>query len=115
MTVHAKLVPFAVMCGMAGTLAAQESEAPDLSLLEFLGSWEEGDDVWIIVDGLLDEGYEVEVDETAVDSEDADVNEPDEAAFAEVGNEADAADETTDSGESNDVEGTDKVAAIDAD
>lgn len=113
MTVRAKLIPVAVVCGMAGTLAAQESEAPDVGLLEFLGSWEEGDDVWIVVDGLLDEGYEVEVDESVFDAEDADViDESDDAAIAD---ETDETDETVDSGDSNDVEGTDQVAATDAD
>jgi hypothetical protein len=115
MSVRAKLIPVAVACGVAGSLAAQESEAPELSLLEFLGSWgEDGDDVWFVVDGLLDEGYEVVVDERVLDAPDAEVV-ADDRLVADQANDADEADDTVESGESNEVDGTDEVKAADAD
>lgn len=114
MAARAKLIPVAVACGLAGTLAAQESQAPELSLLEFLGSWEEEDDLWLIVDGLLDDGYEIEVDERVLEAEDADG--ADDADFADEAGDADGAEDTVEAGESDDdVDGTDAVAATDAD
>jgi len=116
MTVRAKLIPVAVACGMAGTLVAQESQAHELSLLEFLGSWEEEDDLWIIVDGLLDDGYEVEVDANVLEDEGTRVADgADDADVAVAANDADGAEVTDESGESNDVDGRDEVAAADAD
>jgi hypothetical protein len=115
MAVRAKLIPIAVACGVAGSLAAQESEAPELSFLEFLGSWgEEGDDVWFVVDGLLDDGYEVELYERVLDAPDAAV-EADDRVVALQANDADEADNTVESGESNEGDGTDEVTAADAD
>jgi len=41
----------AVLCGLlacGGVLMAQEAEAPDLEFLEYLGSWEESDEDWIL-------------------------------------------------------------------
>ena len=36
------------LTGLAGSAAAQD-QAPDLSFLEYLGSWEEGDEEWLIL------------------------------------------------------------------
>jgi hypothetical protein len=36
---------------VAGTAVAQDDE-PDLGFLEYLGSWQEGDDEWLIVADL---------------------------------------------------------------
>jgi hypothetical protein len=47
MSQRAKLIPVVVACSVAGALSAEE--APDLSFLEYLGSWEEGDDEWLVV------------------------------------------------------------------
>ena len=112
MAVRTKLIPVVVACGMAGTLVAQESEAPDLGLLEFLGSWEEGDDEWIIFDGLAGDGYEVAVDESLFEAEV--VEDVDDEDVEDEAEDADEADDTVVSGESNDVDGKDEVAAIDA-
>jgi hypothetical protein len=113
MAARAKLFPVAVACGMAGALAAQESEAPDLSFLEYLGSWDEGDEEWLMFEGLLDDGYEVEVDESVLQTDDAvAAREREDAAVA---NDADEAGDPDESGESNDDQGTDEVAAADAD
>jgi len=49
MSVRAMLVAAAVAAGMAGRLAAQESETPELDFLEYLGSWEAGDEEWLVV------------------------------------------------------------------
>lgn len=41
----------AVLCGLltcGGAAFAQESEAPDLAFLEYLGSWEESDEDWVL-------------------------------------------------------------------
>jgi hypothetical protein len=41
----------AVLCGLltcGGAAIAQESEAPDLAFLEYLGSWEESDEDWVL-------------------------------------------------------------------
>jgi len=113
MAARAKLIPAVVACGMAGALAAQESEAPELSLLEFLGSWgDEGDDVWFIVDGLLDDGYEVEVDDSVLDPESAGV-ETDEEDVAVDAAEV-AVDPQDTEGADDTFNGTDEVAAADA-
>jgi hypothetical protein len=113
MAARSKLFPIVVACGMAGTLVAQESEAPALGLLEFLGSWEEGDDEWLIYDGLDQDAYEIDVVENVFEAEDAGV--ADDAAVADEAGDADGTEDTGDSGESNDVDGTDEVTAADAD
>jgi hypothetical protein len=41
----------AVLCGLltcGGVAIAQETEAPDLAFLEYLGSWEESDEDWVL-------------------------------------------------------------------
>jgi len=41
----------AVLCGLltcAGSVMAQDTEAPDLAFLEYLGSWEESDEDWVL-------------------------------------------------------------------
>ena len=41
----------AVLCGLltcGGAAFAQETEAPDLAFLEYLGSWEESDEDWVL-------------------------------------------------------------------
>jgi hypothetical protein len=82
----AKLMPVAVACGMAGSLPAQESEAPDLSFLEYLGSWEDGDDEWLVVAELAETGS-------------ADESDDDEAGAADDADDADDADEADENDE----------------
>lgn len=113
MAVRAKLLPVAVACGMTGTLAAQESEAPDLGFLEFLGIWEEGDDEWFITDGLAEDGYAIETDE--IDIVLIAAEEVADAAGADEAGDADGTDDTVESGESNDVEGPDEAETGNAD
>ena len=41
----------AVLCGLlacGGAAIAQETEAPDLAFLEYLGSWDESDEDWVL-------------------------------------------------------------------
>ena len=41
----------AVLCGLltcGGAAIAQDTEAPDLAFLEYLGSWEESDEDWVL-------------------------------------------------------------------
>ena len=54
MSRRAKLIPVVVACGVAGAASAQESDAPDLSFLEYLGSWEDGDAEWLVVAEMAD-------------------------------------------------------------
>lgn len=44
----------AAVAGFSGAVVAQDDE-PDLGFLEYLGSWQEGDDEWLIVAGLEEE------------------------------------------------------------
>ena len=40
-----------VLCGLltcGGAAIAQETEMPDLAFLEYLGSWEESDEDWVL-------------------------------------------------------------------
>lgn len=58
-----------VLCGLltcGGVVIAQEEEAPDLAFLEYLGSWEESDEVWVLLS--LDEEQEVESDANVGDT-----------------------------------------------
>lgn len=48
-------------CG--GWVQADEEEAPDLEFLEYLGSWEESDETWLIFTAAMD-------DETETDNKD---------------------------------------------
>lgn len=42
------LMLLTAVAGFAGAVEAQEGD-PDLGFLEYLGSWQEGDDEWLIV------------------------------------------------------------------
>ena len=47
-----QLVTLAIVCGLltsAGVAQADDEEAPDLDFLEYLGSWEETDETWLIL------------------------------------------------------------------
>jgi len=46
---------FLLGAGMAATVGAQDSNTPDLGFLEYLGSWQEGDEEWLVVAGMGDE------------------------------------------------------------
>lgn len=48
------LALLAAVAGLAGVAQAQDEE-PDLSFLEYLGSWQEGDEDWLVVAEMGDE------------------------------------------------------------
>lgn len=59
----------AVLCGLVGCsalAAAADEELPDLEFLEYLGSWEESDEEWLLFDA---EARETAAQETPPQSE----------------------------------------------
>ena len=63
----------AVLLLIAATAAAQDDDAPDLAFLEYLGSWQDSDEDWLVVaEQMLGEPVE--------DIEDAAEADPDEPA-----------------------------------
>lgn len=62
-----RLVLVSVAAAVAGTASAQDDE-PDLSFLEYLGSWQEGDEEWLVV-AEMDEELEEEDEASAKDEE----------------------------------------------
>jgi len=62
----------------AAAAVAQEDEAPDLAFLEYLGSWQESDEEWLVVaeelatpaDDEEEDTPEAETDDTEQDDED---------------------------------------------
>ena len=68
-----RLVLVSVAAAFAGAANAQQQE-PDLSFLEYLGSWQEGDEEWLVVadmdedlgedDGASAKAKDEEADET---------------------------------------------------
>lgn len=65
--VRKRLVLVSVAAAFAGTVNAQDEE-PDLSFLEYLGSWQEGDEEWLVV-AEMDEELEEEDEAPAKDEE----------------------------------------------
>lgn len=51
---HSRLVLVVAAIGLAAKAQAQDDE-PDLSFLEYLGSWQESDEEWLIVAEMEDE------------------------------------------------------------
>ena len=47
-----QLLRLAIACGLLGTggaVVAEDEELPDIEFLEYLGSWEESDEDWLLV------------------------------------------------------------------
>ena len=47
-----RLIRLAVLWGLigaSGLVAAEDAEAPDLEFLEYLGSWEEAEEDWVLL------------------------------------------------------------------
>jgi hypothetical protein len=63
-----RLVLFSVAAFIAGGAGAQDEE-PDLSFLEYLGSWQESDEEWLVVAGMEEEGPEAEDEASGTDEE----------------------------------------------
>lgn len=51
----ARLALLAVLLGFARAAAAQDEGGPDLGFLEYLGSWQESDEDWVVVAETDDE------------------------------------------------------------
>lgn len=64
-----RLMLFVAVAGFAGNGLAQDEE-PDLSFLEYLGSWQESDEEWLIAAEMDDERNDA--DEDAGDDEEND-------------------------------------------
>ena len=79
-----RLVVLAVAAGFTAVAVAQEDDGPDLSFLEYLGSWEDGDEEWVLAAEL-----ESEIDELSES-----LKQDDQARDAEDAGEADEAEKT---------------------
>jgi hypothetical protein len=66
MAAQSRLILLAAAAGLAASAAAQEEGAPDLSFLEYLGSWQESDEEWLLIAAM--EG-ELETDDRVVETE----------------------------------------------
>jgi len=82
---HSRLMLLAAMTGLAAEAQAQEDE-PDLSFLEYLGSWQESDEEWLIV---------AEMEEALVEHDPAE-HDGAEHDGASSGDDAEVLDEATD-------------------
>ena len=69
------------LLGVSGLVIAEDAEAPDLEFLEYLGSWDESDEDWVI---LVVDAVETKESE---ESEQQDVSAPDGEKLAELENE----------------------------
>ena len=69
---RSRFVLLAVVTGLPATVAAQQDE-PDLSFLEYLGSWQEGDEEWLLARALEQQA------ETEHENEDEDETEDNKA------------------------------------
>lgn len=69
------------LTGISGLVIADDAEAPDLEFLEYLGSWEESDEDWVIL--VADAVATKESDVT----EQENVSAPDGEKLAELDNE----------------------------
>ena len=70
-TTSGRIARFAVLWGMigfCGLVIADEAEAPDLEFLEYLGSWEESDEDWVLLAADAETEKESEEKEQEVDT-----------------------------------------------
>ena len=43
-----------LLLGLCGTVLAADDGSPETDFLEYLGSWEESDEVWLVIDQVTD-------------------------------------------------------------
>lgn len=67
---RSRLVLLACLASVAGFAEAQDDE-PDLSFLEYLGSWDESDEEWIVVADMEDDELEDELEDELKDEDEA--------------------------------------------
>ena len=51
---HARQLWPGLLLGACGMVLAADNELPDAEFLEYLGSWEESDEVWLVLDELVE-------------------------------------------------------------
>ncbi len=44
-----------LLLGLCGTVCAADDGSPETDFLEYLGSWEESDEVWLVIDQVADQ------------------------------------------------------------
>ena len=44
-----------LLLGLCGTVLAADDGSPETDFLEYLGSWEESDEVWLVIDQVADQ------------------------------------------------------------
>jgi hypothetical protein len=59
------LIRLAAMCGLVYGMAVAAEEAPEMDFLEYLGSWEESDEDWLLFDE--NDGDKAKTDDTRSD------------------------------------------------
>ena len=47
-----------LLLGLCGTVLAADDGSPETDFLEYLGSWEESDEVWLVIDQIADQVVE---------------------------------------------------------
>ena len=48
-----------LLLGLCGTVLAADDGSPETDFLEYLGSWEESDEVWLVIDQVADQVAEL--------------------------------------------------------
>ncbi len=51
---HSQQLLPGLLLGVCGLVLAADNELPDAEFLEYLGSWEESDEVWLELDQLVE-------------------------------------------------------------
>jgi hypothetical protein len=77
MSAQSRLMLLVAATGVAANALAQDDAAPDLSFLEYLGSWQESDEEWLLIAAMEGE-IEAEDDSAVTDEEDEEAEETDE-------------------------------------
>ena len=80
-----RLVRLAVIWGLigaSGLVVAEDAEAPDLEFLEYLGSWEEAEEDWILL------APDVSPENESSNNNDESVDAPDGEKLAELDDES---------------------------
>jgi hypothetical protein len=58
-----------LLLGLCGTVLAADDASPETDFLEYLGSWEESDEVWLVIDQVADQVADQESEWVATESE----------------------------------------------
>ena len=66
MSARSNIIPFVLACAVLQTQAIAEEETPDADFLEYLGSWSESDEDWMVISSM-DEVSAAAHDEERID------------------------------------------------